>query len=212
MIDGEKLLLVDDHVVIRTGLKVLLSDLYPFIEIHEATDGESMLQKLREHQFRLIIMDVQMPNTESISTLTTVIAKYPGASVLIYSMCAETIYAKRFIKAGAKGFLSKEAPLSELKKAIHQVLNNKRYISEAVVEMLTEDIHQDKPSNPFSILSPREFEIVSMLLSGHTLSDISHTLNIQPSTVATHKARVFEKLKVKNILELKDLATVYEFT
>jgi two-component system, NarL family, invasion response regulator UvrY len=212
MIDGEKLLLVDDHVVIRTGLKVLLSDLYPFIEIHEATDGESMLLKLREHQFRLIIMDVQMPNTESISTLTTVITKYPGASVLIYSMCSETIYAKRFIKAGAKGFLSKEAPLSELKKAIHQVLNNKKYISEAVVEMLTEDIHQDKPSNPFSILSPREFEIVSMLLSGNTLSDISHTLNIQPSTVATHKARVFEKLKVKNILELKDLATVYEFS
>jgi DNA-binding NarL/FixJ family response regulator len=157
-------------------------------------------------------MDVQMPNTESISTLTTVITKYPGASVLIYSMCSETIYAKRFIKAGAKGFLSKEAPLSELKTAIHQDLNNKKYISEAVVEMLTEDIHQDKPSNPFSILSPREFEIVSMLLSGNTLSDISHALNIQPSTVATHKARVFEKLKVKNILELKDLATVYEFS
>lgn len=210
--DSQKFLLVDDHVVIRTGLRVLLTDLYPFAEIQEAWDGESMLRKLRENQFKLIVMDIQMPNTESISILNTVITKYPTASVLIYSMSSESIYAKRFIKAGAKGFLSKEAPLTELKKAIHQVLSNKKYISEAMVEMLANDLHQDKPSNPFSALSSREFEIVAMLLSGTTLSEISHTLNIQPSTVATHKSRLFEKLNVKNILELKDLATVYEFS
>ncbi len=210
--DPEKFLLVDDHVVIRTGLRVLLTDLYPFAEIHEAFDGESMLKKLRENQFKLIVMDIQMPNTESISLLNTVITKYPTASVLIYSMSSESIYAKRFIKAGAKGFLSKEAPLKELKKAIQKVLSNKKYISETMIDILAEDIHQDKPSNPFSTLSPREFEIVAMLLGGATLSGISHTLNIQPSTVATHKARLFEKLNVKNILELKDLATVYEFS
>lgn len=210
--DPQKFLLVDDHVVIRTGLRVLLTDLYPFAEIHEATDGESMLKKLREHHFNLIVMDIQMPNTESTALMNTVITRYPNAAILVYSMSPEAIYAKRFIKAGAKGFLSKEAPLSELKKAIHQVLNNKKYLSEAMIEILTDELHQDKPSNPFSMLSPREFEIVSMLLSGKTLSNISHTLNIQPSTVATHKARVFEKLNVKNILELKDLASVYEFS
>lgn len=210
--DVEKFLLVDDHVVIRTGLRVLLTDLYPFADIHEAADGESMLKKLREHQFKLIIMDIQMPNTESISLLNTIITRYPTASVLVYSMSSEAIYAKRFIKAGAKGFLSKEAPLTELKKAVHQILSNKKYLSEAMVEILANDLHQDKPSNPFSMLSPREFEIVSMLLNGSTLSDISHTLSIQPSTVATHKARVFEKLNVKNILELKDLAAVYHFS
>lgn len=209
--NAHKFLLVDDHVVIRTGLRVLLTDLYRFAQIHEATDGESMLKKLREHQFNLIIMDIQMPNTESTGLLNTVITRYPTAPVLIYSMSPEAIYAKRFIKAGAKGFLSKEAPLSELKKAIHQVLSNKKYLSEAMIEILTDEIHQNKPSNPFSMLSPREFEIVSMLLNGNTLSDISRTLNIQPSTVATHKARVFEKLNVKNILELKDLASIYEF-
>src|SRR5688500_1200927 len=96
----EKFLLVDDHVVIRTGLRVLLTDLYPFAEIHEATDGESMLKKLREQQFKLIIMDIQMPNTESINLLNTVIIKYPSSSVLVYSMSSESIYAKRFIKAG----------------------------------------------------------------------------------------------------------------
>jgi DNA-binding NarL/FixJ family response regulator len=210
--DPEKFLLVDDHVVIRTGLRVLLTDLYPFAEIHEAFDGESMLKKLRENHFKLIVMDIQMPNTESISLLNTVISKYPGASVLIYSMSSESIYAKRFFKAGAKGFLSKEAPLSELKKAIQKVLSNKKYISETMVDILADDINQEKPSNPFSTLSPREFEIVSLLLGGTTLSGISHTLNIQPSTVATHKARLFEKLNVKNILELKDLAMVYEFS
>lgn len=204
--------MVDDHVVIRTGLRVLLSDLYPFAEIYEATDGESMLEKLRQHSFTLIIMDIQMPNTESISLLHNVTLRYPAAPILVYSMGSETIYARRLIKAGAKGFLSKEAPLSELKKAITQVLNNKKYLSEGMIEMLANDIHQDKPSNPFSMLSPREFEIVSMLLAGSTLSDISHTLNIQPSTVATHKTRLFDKLNVKNLLELKDLAAAYQFS
>jgi two-component system invasion response regulator UvrY len=207
----KKFLLIDDNVVVRTGLKVLLKELFPDIEIHETHNGEAVHDKLNDHMYRLIIMDVQTPNTIHFKQIESVISKRPETPVLIFSMCSEAIYGKRFLKAGVKGILSKEAPLDELKKAIHLVLNNKRYVSDELVKVLVDDVYQDKPSNPFSILSTREFEIAALLLNGHTVSDISNRLKIQPTTVATHKARVFDKLNVKNILELKDLAIVYNF-
>ncbi|HEX2682487.1 MAG TPA: response regulator transcription factor, partial [Ferruginibacter sp.] len=134
---------------------------------------------------------------------------YPEARVLMFSMSAENIYAKRFMKAGASGFVSKEAPLEDITRAISTILNGKKYISDSLAEKLAEDSYSGKSGNPFNELSPREFEIVSLLLEGKTVTDISHTLNIQTSTVGTHKARLFEKLGVTNILELKELATTY---
>jgi two-component system invasion response regulator UvrY len=124
-------------------------------------------------------------------------------------MSAENIYAKRFLKAGAKGFLSKDSSLDEIKKAFTLVLNNRKYISESFAEMLADDSFTGKPDNPFDKLSPREFEITKLLLTGQTISQISKTLNLQLSTVGTHKSRVFEKLSVTNILELKELANSY---
>ena len=134
---------------------------------------------------------------------------YPEAKVLIFSMSAENIYAKRFMKAGAYGFVSKEAPLDEITKAINVILNNRKYISESLIDKLAEDSLSGKPLNPFDRLSPKEFEIASLLLSGKTLSEISHSLSIHTSTAGTHKARLFEKLEVSNILELNELAKAY---
>jgi two-component system, NarL family, invasion response regulator UvrY len=208
---GGKFLLVDDNVVVRTGLKVLLRDLFPHTEIHETPNGDHMHSKLNDHAYRLVIMDVQSINTIHFKQIEHVVNKFPETPVLIFSMCSEAIYGKRFLKAGVKGILSKEAPLDELQKAINLILNNKRYVSDELVKVLVDDVYQDKPSNPFSMLSTREFEIAALLLNGHTVSDISSKLKIQPTTVATHKARVFDKLTVKNLLELKDLATVYNF-
>ena len=208
---AEKFLLVDDNVVIRTGLKVLLTDLFPSTTIHDSPNGENMRQKLKEHNYQLLIIDVQTPNSSNFKQLELVIKEYPETPVLIFSMCSETIYGKRFLKAGVKGILSKESPLEELKKAIHLIRNNKKYLSDELINLLVDDVYQDKPANPFSSLSSREFEIASLLLDGHTVSDISNKLNIQPTTVATHKARVFVKLNIKNILELKDLSMVYNF-
>lgn len=207
----EKFLVVDDNVVIRTGLKVLLADLYPHATIHECPNGDSMHEKLKEYSYKLLIIDIQTPNSSSLEQLEFVVKGYPETPVLIFSMCSEVIYGKRFLKAGVKGILSKESPVDELKKAINLILSNKKYLSDELVNLLVEDVYQDKPSNPFSSLSSREFEIASLLLNGHTISEISNRLSIQPTTVATHKARVFVKLNIKNILELKDLATAYNF-
>ncbi len=205
----KKFLLVDDHVVVRSGVKILLADLYPSSEVYEAMNGETAIEKLKESAYDLILLDIQMPNTDSLGLMEYIHVTYPQARVLMFSMSAENIYAKRFMKAGAYGFVSKEAPLEEITKAITTILGGKKYISESLAQKLAEDSFSGKSGNPFNELSPREFEIVSLLLEGKTVTEISQVLNIQTSTVGTHKARLFEKLGVENILKLKELATTY---
>ncbi len=205
----KKFLLVDDHVVVRSGIKILLSEIYEHSEIHEAMNGDTAIEKLKAEVYDLIMLDIQMPNTDSLGLMEYIHITYPDAKVLMFSMSAENIYAKRFMKAGAYGFISKEAPLDEITRAISVILNGKKYISDSLAEKLAEDSFSGKTGNPFNELSPREFEIVKLLLAGKTVTDISHDLNIQTSTVGTHKARLFEKLGVTNILELKELSTTY---
>ena len=205
----KKFLLVDDHVVVRSGIKILLRDLYNPSEIHEAMNGDTATEKLKENEYDLILLDIQMPNTDTLGLMEYIRITYPTAKVLMFSMSAENIYAKRFMKAGAYGFISKEAPLEEITKAMAVILSGKKYISEGLAQKLAEDSFSGKSGNPFNELSPREFEIVSLLLDGKTVTDIAHILNIQTSTVGTHKARLFEKLAVENILQLKELATTY---
>lgn len=205
----KRFLLVDDHNVVRSGIKGLLIELFKPSEIFEASDGETAVENLKRYRYDLIMMDIQMPRTDTLGLMEYIHIKYPDAKVLVFSMSAETIYARRFLKAGAKGFLSKDAPLEEIKKAISLVLNNRKYISDTLATLLAEESITDKPNNPFNQLSPREFEIVSLLLSGQTISEISKVLNLQVSTIGTHKSRLFDKLKVSNILELKDLANSY---
>jgi two-component system invasion response regulator UvrY len=205
----KRFLLVDDHVVVRSGIKILLSEIYKPAEIHEAFDGLSTLDKLKENEYDLVMLDIQMPNTDTLGLMKTIKQDYPAAKVLIFSMSSENIYAKRFMKAGAYGFISKEASMDEIKKAINLILNDRKYISDALIDKLAEDSISGNPGNPFDKLSPKEFEIVSLLLGGKTLTEISQSLNIHTSTAGTHKARLFEKLGVTNVLELSELAKLY---
>lgn len=206
----KKFLLIDDHFVVRSGIKGLISELYKPCEVHEADDSEEATKKLKEHEYSLIMMDVQIPKNDMLGYMEYIHVKYPKAKVLIFSMSAENIYAKRFLKAGARGFLSKDSSLEEITKAINLILSDRKYISENLAQMLAEESISDTPSNPFDKLSIREFEIVSLLLSGQTISEISKSLSLQTSTVGTHKARALEKLGVTNLLELKELANSYK--
>lgn len=205
----KKFLLIDDHEVVRSGINGLLSEIYKPCEVFEAPNTEVATEKLKQNTFDLIMMDIQMPNSDSLGMMEYIHVRYPDARVLIFSMSSENIYAKRFLKAGAKGFLSKDSSLDEIKKAINLVLNNRRYVSDTLAESLAFSSVSNAPENPFEKLSQREFEIASLLLSGQTVSEVSKSLNLQTSTVGTHKSRIFEKLGVDNILELKELATSY---
>ena len=205
----KKFLLVDDHVVVRAGIKLLLSQIFKPCEVHEAGDGDSAIEKIKLEPFDLILMDIQMPNTDTLGIMEYIQIKFPDTKVLIFSMSAENIYAKRFLRAGAKGFVSKDSSLNEITKAINIVLDNRNYISTKLADILVGESFSNKITNPFDQLSNRELEIVSLLLSGQGVSEISRSLNLQVSTIATHKARLFEKLNITNILELKELATFY---
>ena len=203
------ILLADDHGIIRTGLKIFISNYIAHSIIDEAYDGDSAFKKIKEKDYQLIVLDVNMPDTDSFGLVSNILAFKPDANILMFSMNAEEIYAKKYLQLGAKGYLSKASSEMEIKNAIDNVINAKRYISPSLNQALTEEALGKKSDNPFDNLSPREFEILLHLLRGESLAQICHSLNLQTSTVGTHKARIFEKLHCNNIIEINALAKVY---
>lgn len=205
----KKFLLVDDHIVVRSGIKILLQKSIEEAEVYEANNGETAMEEIEKRSYDLVILDIQMPKTDSLQLLQNILQLYPQTRVLVFSMSSEHVHAKRFLKAGARGFISKESPLEEILRAVTQILDNRRYISDSLATMLANESFDSRSDNPFSKLSAREFEIASLLLAGQTISSISASIKIQVSTVGTHKARMFEKLGVTNLLELKEMASAH---
>jgi two-component system invasion response regulator UvrY len=204
-----KLLLVDDHFIIRTGLKLIIENFMPHCKIDEADNGDSCFEKVKKNNYDLLILDVNMPNTDYFVLASFILALKQEMKILIFSMNDEEVYAKRYLKMGVMGYLKKDENLDEIKKAITTVLNNKKYVSPGLSQILIEDFHSNKAENPFDSLSLREFEIVRYLIRGESVAEICQKLNLHPSTVGTHKARIFEKLKCSNIIDLNSLAKVH---
>ncbi|MDB5222841.1 MAG: DNA-binding response regulator [Chitinophagaceae bacterium] len=204
-----RILLTDDHEILRAGLKLFIDDLVPHAVVDEAWDGDSALEKIMENEYQLIILDVNMPNTDSFALVNNIINIRPDAKILMFSMNAEEVYAKRYLQLGAKGYVSKTASATELGNAINVVLKNGRYISPALNEVFTEEVLGEKTNNPFDKLSSRELEIVQYLVSGNSVGAICNTVNLHSSTVGTYKARIFEKLGCKNVIEVNRLARIY---
>ncbi len=205
-----RFLLVDDHTIIRTGLKMLIKDFIPHIFMEDAYDGDSAFEKIKVSDYDLVILDVNMPNTDSLGLVSNILALRPGIKILMFSMNAEDNYAKRYLKMGAMGYVKKDEPEHELKKAISTVLNDKRYISETLSYKLEEEaLGKKTAANPFDNLSPREFEIIQHIVKGESVGAISAKLKLHTSTVGTHKARIFEKLNCKNIIDINALAKTH---
>jgi len=209
----KRFLLIDDHEIVRSGVNMVLSLLYKPVEIFEATDGDSATILLKKHCFNLVLLDIQMPNTDSFGLLEYITIKFPETKVLIFSMNAENVFAKRFLKAGAKGFVSKDAPLDELTKAIDLALHNKRYISAKLQNQLADELASiENIVNPFDKLLPKEFEITSLFISGENVTGISKILNVNTSTIGHYKNKIFEKLGIASVLELQALYNSYHKT
>jgi two-component system invasion response regulator UvrY len=209
---GKKFMLADDHAAIRAGVKTLLESTYTDAIVDEIADGKGVMEKLKHNSYDLVILDIQMPDTDTPVLIKYITDNYPSIPVLVFSMSSEQVYALRVLKAGAKGFISKDSSLDELKKAIELVLNKKKYVSPAVVQLLADQSLFSSKENPFSKLSSREFQIATLLLEGKTISEIAAILAIQLSTASTHKARVFNKLNVSNLLELKEASIFYKLS
>ena len=208
-----RILLADDHAIVREGLKTFIQNIIPHSVIEESQDGASAFEKIKRHNYALIILDINMPATDSFGLVSNILAVKPKSKILIFSMNSEEIFAKKLLNLGALGYLSKDASSDEFRLAIENVMGNKRYVSPSLMRALTESAlgKNANNQNPFDLLSPRELEIVRHLIKGESVSQIGKYLNLHTSTIGTYKARIFEKLACKNIIEINELAMMNNF-
>jgi len=205
----QKILLVDDHMIIRSGLKMLLSQDLNNYTFEEAADGDSAIAQLKASDYALMVLDINIPGTDTFAVVENTLQLKPETRILIFSMNAENIYAKRFLKMGVKGYVRKDEPADEIKNAVFTVLNNKRYISKTLGENLAKEMFEKKSDNPFDRLSPKQFEITQFLIQGKSISDICTAMSLHSSTVSTQKNRIFDKLNVDNLVDLYALAKMH---
>lgn len=205
----KKILLADDHFVVRFGIELLIKENYPSFEIFQADHLASILEVLRSHPIDLIILDATFPEGNSLSFIPLIKNISPLSKILIYSALEENIYGPNFLNVGVQGFLSKLAPENEIKIAIETMLYRGQYLSAPLKDKLAQAYVTKQPINPFEKLTPREFEVMLFMVQGLGNLEICNQLGIQPTTVTTFKNRMFEKLNIKNLSELIDLHKNY---
>jgi DNA-binding NarL/FixJ family response regulator len=197
-----RVLLADDHAMVRAGLKELLTATGDIEVAAEATNGHEVLAAAREGVFDVLVLDMSMPGRSGIELIKIVKAERPSLRMLVLSMHSEKQYAVRAVKAGASGYLTKESAPDELVAAIRRVAGGGAYITPETVERLVLD-SQDRFNGPVHArLSDREFEVFRMIVSGRTVTDIATELNLSVKTISTHKSRILEKMEVSSQAEL----------
>jgi DNA-binding NarL/FixJ family response regulator len=207
---ANRALIADDHVIVRAGLKTILREMYPFIQLDEAINGDQAIDFVKKNDYDILILDVNMPDTDAIALITNILAYKEKSRIMMFSMNSESLYAKRFLKLGVLGYLEKESDADQIRKAITSVLAGNVYLSENLKRIFFDEMLRDRKENPFERLSNREIQIAKYLLHGFSHTEIQKALNLHSSTVGTHKTRSFEKLNVKNVFELRELANLYQ--
>jgi two-component system invasion response regulator UvrY len=194
-----KIILADDHSIIRVGLVQILKDEYPSVEIKEVSNGETLIKEITLNDYDLVISDLDMPGRSGLEALEQIKLIRPDLPVLILSIYPEEIYAVRVLKAGGSGYLNKNSAPNELISAITRISLGKKYITQEVAEKL---IEMKDEKNPHELLSNREFEIFKLLALGKTITQIAEMLSLAMSTVSTHRSRIMEKLHLHTNAEL----------
>ncbi len=202
-----RILLADDHSIIRLGLIQILQDEYRDVEIKEVSDGESLIKEVLGHDWNLIISDLEMPGINGLQALEQIKLIKPHIPVLILSIFTEDLYAVRVLKAGASGYMNKNAAPYELVTAIQRILMGRKYITPEIAEKLLMSPGSGK--KPHELLSNREFEIFKLLASGKTTGQVSESLSLALTTVSTYRSRIMEKLNLSTNSELTRYAIVH---
>jgi two-component system, NarL family, invasion response regulator UvrY len=199
-------LITDDHAVVRRGLRDILKDVYPKASFYEAGDGHQAISILSRQPIDVVLLDISMPGRNGLETLKQIRAQAIKSPVLVLSMHSENQYALRALKAGASGFLSKETAANELVTAIQKLLSGKVYVTSTVAEKLAARFGKKSGNDPLEDLSDREMEVMILLASGKAISEISDELSLSNTTVSTYRARLLDKLNLKNNAELTKYA------
>jgi two-component system invasion response regulator UvrY len=199
-----RVMLVDDHAVVRMGFKLLLQEAADIEVVAEAATGEEALKRYAELKPEVVVMDISMPGMGGLEAVTRLLAKDPAVKILILSAHEDSIHPKRLLKAGAAGYLSKRVAPEELIHAIHEVAAGSIFLDSTLAQTLAEQARAGQA--PVEILSDREFEIFMLLAKGQSVAHIATTLFVSPRTVGTHLYNIKQKLNAANSAELTLIA------
>lgn len=197
-----RILIADDHAIVRRGLKQILTEIPGVAVIDEAANGQEVISMVNKSDYDLVLLDISMPGRSGLDVLKQLRAEKPGMSVLMLSMHPEEQYAVRALKAGASGYLTKESAPDELIMAARKILAGGKYVSASLAERLAYDLNRHSEKAPHEILSDREFQILRMIAAGKTVKEIGEDLALSVKTVSTYRARILAKMRLKNNAEI----------
>ena len=205
----KRILLVDDHPVLRKGLVRLIDSKDEFVVCGEASAAKDAMALIRELKPDLVIVDISLPGTSGIELTKMIRAEFTTLPVLILSMHEELLYATRALRAGAMGYIVKQDAIDNIAAALREALDGRQYLSPVIAAQLQRpgpDTRLDATEDPVSLLTDREFEIFELIGKGHEVHEISDALGVSPKTVETHRTNIKEKLKLKNARQVARLA------
>ena len=197
-----RILIADDHAVVRRGLKTILTEEFPHAAFGEAADTAGTLRQLRNDHWDVVVLDITMPGRGGIDVLGQIKQLKPRLPVLVLSMHPEDQYGIRVLQAGAAGYLTKEAAPKELVGAVRKVLSGEKYVSETLAQRLAFRLEPGRETPPHEALSDREYQVMHMIASGKTVTQIAEELSLSVKTVSTYRARVLDKMQMKTNSEL----------
>jgi two-component system, NarL family, invasion response regulator UvrY len=197
-----KVLITDDHPVVRRGIRQILEDTDRISLVEEAANGKELIQKLNENQFDVILLDISLPGRSGLELISEIRKFQSSAGIIMLSIHSEEIYALKALKLGASGYLTKNSAPEELVAAIIKVSKGERYISASVADKLAENLisETDKPS--LLTLSARELQVLDLFATGKTVVQIAGELSLSPKTISTYRTRLLEKLNLKTTADL----------
>ena len=201
-----RILIADDHTVVRKGLRQILLDEFPAAEIEEVADGGELVKKVMVAKWDVVVSDLSMPGRSGLDALQQIKLTHPDLPVLILSIHPEEQYALRALKSGAAGYLCKDTAPDELVKAVQKVLLGKKYISQTIADKLANTFSSDTSIQAHEGLSDREFDVMKFLANGKSVSEIANTLSLGVTTVSTYRARVMTKMNLKSNSDLTKYA------
>lgn len=206
----ETVLIADDHEIVRRGIRMLIESFSPKYHIIEASSCAAVAQILSREQVQYAILDMVLADGNILSVIQQIEACSHQTNILVYSMNAERIYARRLIEKGVRGFLCKQTPIEELEKAIRNILNGQVYVSDELKTTLLNNSRTNLTQNPIDGLSDRELEVVEYIAIGMGTKEIAQKMNLDITTISTYRRRAFEKLDVQNTIELKEKFLLYK--